>query len=155
MCYDSPQYPLYRTAFTSGLGKDGYGTCVMLVLSRKLLTFHLHYVSSSGSAQSNGAGESKRSRAFLGTNRIPPTFAEGRIWWAIQRRTVLKEAPDRRAMSPARRYSGAAVICDRPVEVVSGCQTVPTSRRQNRGQPDAPAGARARSAQRAAQIGCS
>src|SRR4029077_5243108 len=71
-------------------------------------------LSSPRSSQSAVGGESTRSSPFLGTNRAPRTFTEGRISSAIQRRTVLTDVPVRRAISPARRKSGASVISDPP-----------------------------------------
>jgi hypothetical protein len=100
-------------------------------------------VSSSGSAQFRGVGESTRSSPFLGTNRAPRTFTDGRISSAIQRLTVLSERPVKSVMSLARRYAGASVMSDRPVEVGLSCQAASMSRGQSRGQPDAPAAARA------------
>jgi len=65
-----------------------------------------------GSAQYVGVGESARSSSFLGTNRAPPSFTDGRISSAIHRRTVLRESPVKRVISSARKNFGVSVICD-------------------------------------------
>jgi hypothetical protein len=109
-------------------------------------------ISSADSAQSEGVGNSIRSSPFLGTNRTPLSFTDGSVFSAIQRRTVLRETPHERAISPARRYSGASVIADPPL---APRRTAPARVGQIPGQPGAPAGARAQSAHRAPQMGCS
>jgi hypothetical protein len=73
---------------------------------------------------------------------------------AIQRRAVRTDIPVSRAMSRARRYSGASVISETP-DRGACCRMASAPGRQIRGQPDAPANARAQSARRAPQIGCS
>ena len=65
-----------------------------------------------------------------------------------------RETPDKRAISPARRYSGASVISDPPAGLLAVRWRLPLER-QIHGQPGAPAGARAQSAHRAPQMGCS
>src|SRR5262245_37465003 len=106
------------------------------------------------SSQFGGTGVSTRSRSFRGTNRAPRTFTEGRICSAIQHLTVLTEVPVRHAMSPARKKSGASVISDPPVRG-RFLSHAPALARQIHGQPGAPVGARAHSAHRAPQTGCS
>src|SRR5206468_3731951 len=60
------------------------------------------------------AGQSRRSRSALATSLDPPSFTEGMISSAIQRRTVRSDIPMSRAMSAARRYSARLVMIASP-----------------------------------------
>jgi hypothetical protein len=64
---------------------------------------------------------------------------------AIQRLTVLVDSPVKRAMSCARKNSGAPVIAVHPAGVAFGCQS-PYLVQQSRGQPAAPTSEQAQSA---------
>ena len=59
--------------------------------------------SESLSPQPARAGASICWTASLATRRTPPTFTDGSVLEEIQRRTVLTDTPDRRAISPARK----------------------------------------------------
>src|SRR5690242_17613249 len=58
--------------------------------------------------------ESRVSRPALATSLAPPSLVEGMTPSAIQRRTVLRDMPVTRTMSPARRYSVPAVMTASP-----------------------------------------
>ncbi len=92
--------------------------------------------------------------AFLATRRTPPTFTDGSVLEAIQRRTVLNETPQSRAISSARRYSRSVVTSDLLGEAVPGVQAASASDPDS-GRPRAPACARGRSARRSPPAGSS
>ena len=68
------------------------------------------------------SAQSGREHSFEPLPRHQPHAAQlhrGQHSSAIQRRTVLSETPAKRAISPARRYSGASVISDPPAGLLA------------------------------------